>query len=608
MTILGPIASAQLSESERASVSATIDASRQQLDPQRLPNIPAIEASIRQAVANVDRYFQPITSPENRAAWMEYLATERLLGAMDQQAKLEEILKHAERTRGRLVADQVGLELAPLVALRQQVDLLIAASRYGDAEGSIKFIDQQLNSLQERVRDAEPIPSAEHYAALAAITRVIHESNQAAGIPVAMRSAFSHPNVVVSVNSSVVQQAAARQVDRCRPVNDCILGTRVVGTGRLIGAVQARTVPAYGQVAVELTLNAQFTNQSRGYNGPVTVDTTGYGNVTSTRTIFLSESGVSLSPTFTHATLSTQINSINHPLRLVRKIASRRAAEQKPQAEAIGREKLRQQVDREFAQQVEEAARVPSSPARQDAINELRTLLTRLDLPEPQRTLGSDAQAIYLFATQAGPEQLAAVNPAPAIVSGSYDLAIQLHESTVDNIGTRVFAGRTMSQDQLDRLITRTGRNLPADDQTDAEVNDPFVIDFAKLRPIIFEARSQMVRIGLRGTRFKQGDRELKQSLEITANYVPVKLVDGSMYLERQGDVEVDFPGHRRLTIQQVALRRSIQKLFANRFPPQLLTQTLNLPTTLPVESLRGRQLRTVGVDARDGWLSLSAR
>ena len=598
----------QLSDNTRASVAATIEADRGKLNSLHLPNIEAIESAIKVAVANIDQHFRSRTSEANRAAWMEYLATDRLVAAIDNKAKMEEIVKHAERTRGRLVADQAGLELAPVIELRRQVDQLIAASRFSDGEKSIKFIDQQLTSLEERLLEADAVPSAEQASALGAITRVIYESNQSAAVPVVMQSAFAQPNVVITVNSGLIQSAASRAVDRCRPVNDCILGTRVVGTGHLVGAVSARTLPAYGQVAVELTLNAQFSNRNKGYNGPVTVDTSGHGTVTSSRTIYLSEAGVTLGPTITQASLSTQIDSINHPLRLVRKIASRRAAEQKPKAEVIGREKLRQQVGSEFATQVEEAVRIPAQPERQTAFAQARTTLTRLDLPEPKRMIGSSSDSVFLHATQAGVEQLAAANPAPSLLSGSYDLAIQLHESTIDNIASRVFAGRTMSRDQLDRLITRTGRPAPTAANADEEEEAPFIIDFAKLRPIIFEARAQSLKVGIRGTRFKQGERELKQSLEITATYIPVRLMDGTMYLERQGDVTVDFPGNRRLTIQQVALRRSIQKLFANRFPPQLLTQSLNLPSTLPIETLRGRNLRTSGIDSRDGWLSLTAR
>ncbi len=432
----GSAALAQLSETSRTSVAATIEADRGKLNSLNLPSIEEIEGAMKAAVANVDQYFRSHTNEANRAAWMEYLATDRLVSAIDSKAKLEEIVKHAERTRGRLVADQAGLELAPVIELRRQVDRFLAASRFSDGEKSIKFIDQQLTSLAERLLEADPIPSAEQASALSAITRVIYESNQSASVPAVMRSAFAQPNVVITVNSGLIQSAASRAVDRCRPVNDCILGTRVVGTGHLVGAVSARTLPAYGQVAVELTLQGQFSNRSKGYNGPVTVDTSGHGTVTSSRTVYLSEAGVTLGPTITQASLSTQIDSINHPLRLVRKIASRRAAEQKPKAEMIGREKLRQQVGSEFAAQVEEAVRVPAQSDRQTALAQARTTLTRLDLPEPKRTIGSTTESIFLHATQAGIEQLAAANPAPSLASGTYDLAIQLHESTVDNIAS----------------------------------------------------------------------------------------------------------------------------------------------------------------------------
>ncbi len=105
-----------------------------------------------------------------------------------------------------------------MIELRRQVDRFIAASRFSDGEKSIKFIDQQLTSLAERLLEADPIPSAEQASALGAITRVIYESNQSASVPAVMRSAFAQPNVVITVNSGLIQSAAAsRAVDRCRP-------------------------------------------------------------------------------------------------------------------------------------------------------------------------------------------------------------------------------------------------------------------------------------------------------------------------------------------------------------------------------------------------------
>jgi len=610
---LPSIGFAQLSDSGRSSLAATIQAARQTLDSRRLPVYADAETEVNQAVQAIENYFRPITSEANTAKWMQYLATEPLVESLLSDASNESILEHAQRTHGRLIGNIDGLELAPLRNLRDRIEQLIGSIKLQDPEKSIKLIDQQLQSLEERIMKVETVPSAEEAASLAAISRLIGESNQSPAVHVALRHAFSRPNVVVSVSSSLVQKAASQVVSRSREINDCILGTRVVGNGTLQGSVTARTLSSYGQAAVELTLAGCFRSQSTGYNGPVSVNTLADGDVRSSRTIFISEAGVSLAPTATTASLSSKITSINHPLRIVRKIASKKAAELKPQADAIATERLRSQVGSEFDTQVSQAVATAPSADRQAALAEARTSLLRLNVPEPSRTIGSNEHAIFLEATQAAGDQLAAIKSAPALTSGSFDLAIQLHESTIDNVASRILAGRTMTGEQLDRLMADVrqpaqSKTMPMIKQEVTDKDDSFEIDFARFRPIVFEARDQTVRIGLRGTRFKQGERNLSRPLEITASYRPTRTSDGQMFLERTGDVDVDFPGGRRLTIAQVAVKRSIQKAFDNRFPQMLLDQTLLLPSTLPIESMRGQRLRVSSIDSSDGWLSISAR
>jgi hypothetical protein len=605
---------AQLSDSGRSSLAATLLSAQQSLDSSRLPDYEQVEIRVVQAASEVENYFRPITTNDNLEKWMGYLLTEPLVEAMQSDADSDTVVQRAQKTHNRLIGNIPGLELPALVRLRDAVDQLLATTRYQDRDKSIKFVDQQLLSLLERIEKLEPIPSTEEAASLAAIVRVISESNLSPSVLANFRTTFSRPNLVLSVSSALVERAASQVVCRDREINDCILGTRLIGTGTLQGTVSSRTLPSFGQATIQLTLQGRFHSRSTGYNGPVTLQTLGDGNVTSTRTLFISESGVSLSPTSTNATLASRITSINHPLKLVRKIASKRAAQQKPQADAIAREKFRSRVHQEFDTQVSTAVSSAPSGDRAAAMSKAQTTLVRLNVPEPTRMISSNEYAIMLEATQAGQEQISAINPAPYLQPFSYDIAIQLHESLVDNVASRILAGRTMSGAQLDRLMADMGRprqpaNNVSDDQSEEAVaEEPFVIDFARFRPIIFEARDQTVRIGLRGTRFKQGDREIKQPLEITATYRPIQTMDGKMFLERTGDVGVDFPGNRRLTISQVALKRSIQRSFSDRFPPSLLDKTISLPSTLPIASMSGQTVRSTVVDACDGWLSISAR
>jgi hypothetical protein len=58
----------------------------------------------------------------------------------------------------------------------------------------------------------------------------------------------------------------------------------------------------------------------------------------------------------------------------------------------------------------------------------------------------------------------------------------------------------------------------------------------------------------------------------------------------------------------QVALRRSIQKAFDERFPQTLLDQAIVVPPTVALETIRGQHLRATTVDARNGWMSVLVR
>ena len=76
----------------------------------------------------------------------------------------------------------------------------------------------------------------------------------------------------------------------------------------------------------------------------------------------------------------------------------------------------------------------------------------------------------------------------------------------------------------------------------------------------------------------------------------------------RQGDVKVDFPGGRRLTVSQAGLRRTIQKKFSSVFPEAVLNQTLQIPSDAKVEALRGRVFEPQMIVAQDGWFTIAVR
>lgn len=595
---------AGLNEVDRERLAAQIEAASTNLDVDRIPSLDQSKQAVLRRMDRARNFFSRKTSPENSAAWMEYLQFEPLAEAIKADTSVGEIGREALALKDRLVGTVPGLELTVLRQLRESLDQLIAAIRFRDTEKSVEALSRQLRSLAERIRQLDRQPSPDDAAAISAVLEILKAAGQADDVIAALRNTFSQANVAVLVGEPMVQTAIAQNVDQTRPVNDCILGTRIIGTATMNGMVTANLMPSVGAARMNVALTGHVTSNNIGYNGPVRLRTSGSGHVNAWRTVNINQSGISLEPVYVDAAMHTQINQIEHHLNLVRKIARKRAAQQKPEADRIANQKFRSQVGEQFASQTNEQAAIEIP----DLMKDVRPVLLRLSLVEPTQLWGSTDEALYIDATLRRDDQIATVTKRPS-VSGVFAAAVQIHESAVNNAATPVLAGRTIKEAQLDKLMEAVNRDSPdADNALEGEADDPFEIDFARLRPVIFEARDQTLRVGVRGTRFAQGGRELKRPMEITATYRAETRSDGTVMLARDGEVGVDFPGDRRLSVSETGLRATIQSKFSKVFPATLLDRPLTVPETSQLEAIRGDQYWPRTIDALHGWLTIAVR
>ncbi len=598
-------ANAQLSDSERQRLVADIEAAKSVLDADRFPDFQQSRTTVVQRIDAAKVFFRARTGSANAQAWIDYLDVEPLLRAIESDESPVSVGRAAQELRFRLLGTSPGLELRVIRELRVAVEELIDAVVFRDKERSLTVVARQLESLADQLRAIDANPTPEQTADLSAVSAVLKSSGQADEVIDSLRQTFDEPNIAVTVSEALLQQAIEQAVDETGPVRECILGTRIIGQANMRGRVTADLLPSDDSAYINVTLMGTVESRNTGYNGPVRLRTSGLGSVTATRAVILNGSGVHLANTFADASLSTEIQAIEHPLKLVRKIAWKQARQQKPQADRIALGRLRSQVRDQFAQQTSEAIDADSLD-----FDRAKRVLQRLSLEEPEQRWSSTSDALSLQAVFRRADQLASVTPRP-VLDVSSDVAIQVHESAIDNALSPVLAGRTVRESELEDLLRQSGRPVgsmaESDGDDDEEDEAPFEIDFARLRPIIFEARQNSLRIGVRGTRFLQGGRELKQPMEITAVYVPVE-GDGVVTLVRQGEVGVKFPGDGRLTMSQAGLRRTIQKKFSAVFPETLLDRPWEVPDDLEIPSLRGRVFRPRTVAAGDGWVTITVR
>ncbi|WP_230274227.1 hypothetical protein [Rhodopirellula halodulae] len=597
-----------------------IEQANGELDPERLPSRETREQETLDAMREAEAFFQRVTDEANYQAWMRFLRFDPLRSAIEEEQSIAKRGNAAVELYQRLSGPEEGLELSRLIALRESLDRYIAALRYGDPKRGLALVGRQLSTLQGILTNETDTAialsdlSGEQVAQIESVVESLADANQADTLVRSIVRRYSSPNLRAFVDGNVIANAVARPVNNPEAVNDCLLGTRVIGNARVVGQVTSQLLPSDGNVRLLVRLDGQFSTTTRGYNGPVTLDTSGIGQVYAARQLVVTEKGIIAGEPIATASLSTNIHRINHPLKLVRKIASKKAAEMKPQAEALSRQKLQSRVLEGFRKQTDE--NVNRSFPDLDA--KMAPWLGRLDLPVPIRHLSSTSDEVHVQVTMQRPLGLSAGNAGPSLSSvrtatssgtypGGYTAAIQVHESILNNTVMQLLAGETFTPKKLRELTSSFGLQKDNDESTDDEAQD-FEVDFSSFRPVYFEARDQTFRIGLRGDRFAQGGNELDRRLEVSALYRPAITEDNRMILIRDEEIDLQFPGGRRLTLSQTAIKANIEEGFDKLFPDTLLHRPWTIPADAKMPALAGRSADVIGIDARDGWLTIVVR
>jgi len=600
---------AQVSDYDRDRLVTQIENSQASIVPEGFPDLKTAKQQVMQRIEEVRSEMLAQPSLENGQAWLDYLNTGPMAEAIEEDESAATLAQAAFDLRFRLIGNVPGLEVDVLRKLRGSVEQLLSAIRFRDGEKSAEQLRTQLTDLSARIEQLDRIPSSEDASAISAIIGLIDESNQVPEVVRRFHEIFGRPNFVVFAGKPIVERAVNREVNNSRPVRDCILGTRIVGNAYTNGYVTATLLPATGIARIHVSLSGHVTTNNLGYNGPVRLRTSSNGQIAASRVLNVNEQGITLDPIVTNVALNTQINAIEHRLGIVRRIAKKKAAAQKPQADRIALAKFQTQVTSEFAEQTSEASglKPPDVSAR------IMPILNRLSLEEPVRTWGSTIEYLFIEATVRKQNQIASAVSQPRIL-GSFELAVQVEESLVDNVFGPLLAGRTVKENQINELLARRESDFVSPAQTgqnevaEKREEPPFEIDFARVQPIVFEARDGKVRLGIRGTRFSTGSRDLKVPMEITAMYQPARTDDGRAILIRQEEIDVDFPGRRRLSISQAGLKRNIQEKFNDVFPMTMLDRTFSVPPTVEFEAIQNRQFRPTLIDARKGWLTIAVQ
>ena len=567
-----------------------------QLDASRLPQSQESISHLQLAITDLENYIN-LNSP-NGQAWSKFLKLEELKNELAaEQPQLDKLVELELNMR----QNYLGLEYAPYQAVRRGIGDVVRALRYGSRpERTIEVLDGKLKQLVEDLN--QPVSSATSDRALEVglIANYLHEMNQAPTALAQLQQQYSSPNVQLYASESAINKMLSRPVAEPSPVDECLLGTHIVGQACMLGAFNVDVLPMDSGVSLQLKLNANLTTRSNGYNRGVVIGSTSYSPVSATKQIFITPSGISSMPTNVATHLQTSIHSIDHNLRIVRRIASRKAAEQKPLADAIAEGRMQNRVRNQYDAQVNQqlgTANVRLASLQSGSPPEL----TRLGIPKPQINYNSTSNAIHANARQAAAFQLAALRPNDLAKPQSADIVAEVHQSALVNALDIVLGDRTIRSVDLDDYAMQIAGKVSEEIKQEAE-GEPWSIAFAAYRPVDIQFDDGQITVKLRIVRMTRGEQSLDDSAIVTAVYRPTYSNDG-VVLDREGPVDVSFTRASR-GLRVVTLRSFLKGKFDMFFKEQIVPQRLDqssLPAGTPhfvIDSLL--------VD--DGWVQVGLR
>ncbi len=395
------------------------------------------------------------------------------------------------------------------------------------------LFERRVKSLQENIADINASDGRRIQGELALNLGWLDATGQAPELVWALRSRYMQPNLQFSLSSSFIQQIANRPPQcQTRPVDENILGRQIYGTAAVTNQVQLELVddPNQAHISIHLTGNIQSNSYTR--QGPITAYSNSHAMIEARRSVLANVGGIIEYAPYTAANLNSQFAGVDC-IRIVEKIAYQQYLRDKGASEAIAARCAECRLQNEFAAQTDEIIQ-RGKDRMNEAFTKNRQQLAKL----PSMYIHTDRNQLDGVALKTDTFQLSAVDRPPAVFSSPPDVAVQVHESFIDNWIEPYLARQTVKNTEIaDKIEAITGRR-PENFQENP--GDNWSITFSATRPIQVVFEENRLSVLIIGNRFMRDDRPVNEPMSIRINLRPVR-ENGIVRFERDGDVAVDF-------------------------------------------------------------------
>ena len=524
--------------------------------------------------------------------WKKYLRWDEMHAEISSENPNVQVL---EETFSRYRSGENGLELRQFTAVRRSLRNYINKLFFANNKQYNEQYQMQLNLLAEELEEYAKTPNSQQSQLIGGQLGWLEQGDQVPELVTKIRNTYNQSNLFLTVSKPFLAAGIERPIDDVSDIREEILGTRIYGKGHTVGELQLDLVPSQDSAILELIMTGETTSKNIGYNRSVVVHTRGVTQVSGRKRLVLDADGIRALAARASCSTSSIFDSIYAPSNFVTKIANKRAYKQKAEAEAVGSRRAEYRV----AQRMNSEAGELLADLNEKIKEQFQKPLKSRDSFPAKMDFSTTTEGLQLEMMQVTRFQLAAPTAPPSTVSGDEDLAVQLHESMINNFGESILGGVKLTDEGLVELLEQRGKEIPAELQI-TDDKDPWSITFDYIRPIEVRFEEGQVAVSIRGRQFTRGETAINKTVKIGAVYNISKGKTGAK-LVRDGDVNLEFLRMKKLGAREIAFKTFMVKKFDAIFEKEIVGEGLKMQGEW--EKLGPLPLSLLSSDK--GWLSM---
>jgi len=426
-----------------------------------------------------------------------------------------------------------------------------------------------------------------------------------------MRAHYYNYNLRVVASEGLLRRIMGDNKSEASWINQCVMGARINGQQCTNTNVTVDLRPSSENARISLVVDGTVQANTTGYTSQATVFATGNHYFRAEKDVFFDGKSFSASPASVGANANTHVygaKTKHSGFPIIGKIADGIALDIAQSKSSEANAYTAQQIRDEVGPRLDSEAQTKFDKANLELETRVWGPLREQGMyPDAMSWSSTDSEALIRTRLM-DLDELGGTNPAPTMSVPSEGILIQVHESLLSNFADRFeLSGKTMKESELRKMIEERmskllGKEVDIEDPVVPEGEKPVdnTLIFDAVDPIRFQAEGGQVKIVMRaGLKPENGEEIPVQIISVPLTFK----VEGNQILLERGNVGVKpIAPPENVGLQVTRARIMIQNI--QRAIPN---KTLKADFTRTVEG-KTVNMSIVGIDARDGWVSVQAR